>query len=147
MTERCGALLTMIPVLVLLLGCHPDRSYTWRSHRPLGSHPRVTAISPTQTLSLAPGEHRDLELECGIEGGLGPGLEAVWARLGGTRASILGEAEEVLAVWGEDGEVYEYEEGVEAIIVREEAHTTWRLVIQRVDLTHAGLYQCQVRRR
>ena len=69
---------------------------------------------PINFLSLV----RDLELECGIEGGLGPRHEAVWARLGGTRASLLGEKEELLAVWAEQEGVTMYEQGVEASMVR-----------------------------
>ena len=61
---------------------------------------------------------RDLELECGIEGDLGPGHEAVWARLGGTRASVLGDQEELLAVWGEGEGVTVYQRGVEANMIR-----------------------------
>ena len=61
---------------------------------------------------------RDLELECGIEGGLGPRHEAVWARLGGTRASLLGKKEELLALWAEKEGVTVYEQGVEANMFR-----------------------------
>ena len=132
------------PVLVtLMLGCDLVLSLSWRSLRPQA---RVTSISPTQSISLGPGELRDLELECGIEGGLGPGLEAAWARLGGTRASILGEEEELLAVWAEEeGGTSVYEQGVEALMVREgEGAHSWRMVIQGVSITHSGLYQCQV---
>ena len=132
------------PVLVILmLGCDLVLSLSWRSLRPQA---RVTSISPTQSISLGPGELRDLELECGIEGGLGPGLEAAWARLGGTRASILGEEEELLAVWVEgEGGTSVYEQGVEALMVREgEGAHSWRMVIQGVSITHSGLYQCQV---
>ena len=130
-------------LVTLMLGCDLSLSLSWRGLRPQA---RVTSISPTQSLSLVPGEVRDLELECGIEGGLGPGLEAAWVRLGGTRASILGEEEELLAVWAEEeGGTSVYEEGVEALMVREgEGAHTWTMVIQRVSITHSGLYQCQV---
>ena len=134
----------LFPVLLLLFCCDLTLCFSWRGHRP---RVRVTSISPTQSLSLRPGEVRDLELECGIEGDLGPELEAVWTRLGGTAASILGAEEELLAVWGEEGEggTSVYKEGVEATMVREgEGAHTWSMVIMRVSIAHSGLYQCQV---
>ena len=133
----------VLVLVTLLLGPDLSLSLSWRGLRPQA---RVTSISPSQSLSLGSGEVRHLELECGIEGGLGPGLEAAWVRLGGTRASILGEEEELLAAWAEEeGGTSVYEEGVEATMVREgEGAHTWRMVIQRVSITHSGLYQCQV---